>query len=553
MLRDLVIALSLANLCFINAWRSLLNPASNFYYYHRKILPPTVEYVALICAVLLLGFVIFFGITLIRRYENETVQRWARIAFVLMLSLPLYGLLTQLDSNLGRRLLRAVVTDEAVVRRLLASIPLTVCFFILLIALLKVRRAVKVAIALILILAPFVVLTFSMGVAAAMRYRNVGDPPSPALSERNRPGPRVLWMVFDELDFRVPFLQRPGTVKLPELDRLSSESLFASNAYPPGGETLLSIPALISGRLISEANRTGPEDLMIKFGDGTEPVSWRTQPNVFARARAEGFNTALFGWYHPYCRILGENINRCDWQGGVPAAQALADLTGAESVPQGWQSLSHYISLHFKTAAYTIPLAIFVFPQRLDVGDLERRKQVADLDSIYRNTVQAAANPAIDLLLVHWTIPHPPNIYDRSTDQISVAKNHSYLDNLELLDRTFGDLRREMESKGAWDNTAVVVTSDHWWRPVWRQHKTWTAEDEAIGGNTFDRRVPFILRMPGAGNTRVVFDKEFNTVLTQELLLAILRGEVSDTEAAAAWLEKNRSIGRSPYDERTFR
>jgi hypothetical protein len=59
--------------------------------------------------------------------------------------------------------------------------------------------------------------------------------------------------------------------------------------------------------------------------------------------------------------------------------------------------------------------------------------------------------------------------------------------------------------------------------------------------------------MPGAGNTRVVFDKEFNTVLTQELLLAILRGEVSDTEAAAAWLEKNRSIGRSPYDERTFR
>jgi hypothetical protein len=56
--------------------------------------------------------------------------------------------------------------------------------------------------------------------------------------------------------------------------------------------------------------------------------------------------------------------------------------------------------------------------------------------------------------------------------------------------------------------------------------------------------------MAGAGGERVNFAAPFNTVLTHDLLLAILRGEVSDTKGAAAWLDRHRSIGRSPYDER---
>jgi arylsulfatase A-like enzyme len=209
---------------------------------------------------------------------------------------------------------------------------------------------------------------------------------------------------------------------------------------------------------------------------------------------------------------------------------------------------------HATKAAYTIPSVTFLFPQRIDVGDLERRKQVLDLGSIYQNTEQAATDPTVDVILAHWTIPHPPNVYDRAKDEVSVAKDHSYLDNLKLVDRTLGDLRAAMERKGVWDNTVVLVTSDHWWREVWREHKTWTPEDEAVYGDSSDRRIPFILKMPGSASTqRVAFDAPFNTVLTQDLLLAILRGEVSDANAAAAWLEKNRSIGRSRYDDRIFR
>jgi hypothetical protein len=59
--------------------------------------------------------------------------------------------------------------------------------------------------------------------------------------------------------------------------------------------------------------------------------------------------------------------------------------------------------------------------------------------------------------------------------------------------------------------------------------------------------------MSRAGEEGFTFDPQFNTVLTHDLLLAILRGEVSDTRGAAAWLDQHRSIGRSPYDERSYR
>ena len=551
--RDLAIGLSLANLCFITAWRSLLIPTSSFYYYHRKVLPPVVHYAGLIGVVVLLGILFFIAITLVRRSQSEVVKTLARVAFILLLSLPVHGLLMQLDTKAGQRLLRWFVSDPLVVLRLQIVIPLSLSIFFVMLGLWRQKRTTKIAITLILILAPFVLVTFSQAVLVAMKYREPVAAAGAAPAARKDNGPRVLWMIFDEFDFRVAFQNRPQTVQLPQLDRLANESLFANNAYPPAGETLLSIPALITGRLISEARPAGPQDLMIKFGDDTEPVSWRTQPSIFSHARAEGFSTAAFGWYHPYCRILADSLDRCDWQGGLPADQAVADLSGRESLPRGWKHLGWHMWDHAKTAIYTIPFVTFVFPQRFDVGDLERRKQVMDLGSTYQETVAAATDPAFDLVLAHWGIPHPPNVYDRAADQISPAEGHSYLDNLELVDRTLGDLRAAMESKGTWDSTVVLVTSDHWWREVWREHKTWTPEDEAVYGNSPDRRIPFLLKMAGSKTERVTFDAPFNTVLTHDLLLAILRGEIADTKAAAAWLEQHRSIGRSPYDDRVFR
>ena len=110
-----------------------------------------------------------------------------------------------------------------------------------------------------------------------------------------------------------------------------------------------------------------------------------------------------------------------------------------------------------------------------------------------------------------------------------------------------------MEEKGVWDSTVVLVTSDHWWRTnYWKEHVAWTEEDQANSGATLDRRIPFILKMTRA-KEGISYEPPFNTVLTHDLLLAVLRGEVSDAREAATWLDRNRSIARSPYDEHTYR
>jgi len=316
--------------------------------------------------------------------------------------------------------------------------------------------------------------------------------------------------------------------------------MFAENAYPPAGETFLAMPALITGSLVSEARRKGAEDLMIKFGDELDLAPWSAQPNIFSRARESGFNTALVGWYHPYCRILGDNLTKCGWEDGMLA-------------PDG-AGLKPYMSTHALRAALTTPFASLILDSRIEIAPRLRRKQITDFNSIYKQAVGFATDPDISVVMVHWPIPHPPNIYDRASNKISDAPGQSYLDNLALVDRTVGDIRRAMEAEGTWDDSVVLITSDHWWRgrSLWRKYKSWTAEDETASDGIGDRRIPFILKMPGSRQP-TKFAEPFNTVLTHDLLLAILHGEVSDATGAAVWLDRHRSIGRSPYDDRTFR
>lgn len=490
------------------------------------------DYVAIIVNVLILAALFFITIVLARRFRNGSFKKCIKVTFILILTIPLYGLLSQLDNGAMRQLMFHYLGDAALVRRLLYSIPLTISLSVPLIALMRVDRAAKLAVTLILILAPLVPITIAQAVVIAVKKNHsAGTATAKPLTETAGGRPRVLWLIFDEFDYRIAFEQRPATVKLPELDRLAASSLFAENAYPPAGETFLTMPALISGKLVSEARRKGSNDLMINFGEDGVATAWSTQPNVFSRARELGFNTALVGWRQPYCRILGSSLTKCAWE-------------GYESFVQE-PGLTPYLYAH---AVNAVPVTELFFEPTIDVRDAVRKKHLADFTRIYRQAIDAATDPNLGLVMVHWPIPHPPTIYDRSTAEISVSAGNSYLDNLELVDRTLGVIRRAMENNGTWDNTIVLVSSDHWWRAeyFWKGNADWTPEEETAWGGTIDRRIPFILKVNG--EERVSFAPPFNTVLTHDLVMAILRAEVIDTKSAATWLEQHRSIGRSPYD-----
>jgi hypothetical protein len=509
-LRDLIVALSLSNLCFLGAWRVLVNPL-HYTYYHWKYHPGFTEYVALVIDVLALAALFWGAATLARRSGNRLAMKAVRWGFLLALIVPLNDLRMQFTGPQFGNVLGSRKSLLIVLAALLVVAGA---------ALVRWRaHAVRAAVIVVLILSPFALISFIQGAWLAIKHRpNAAlaiDKATRPLPEPGRTaGARVLWIVFDELDQRRAFSARPPGLELPELDRLRGEAVFAERALPPSSDTLFSMPSLISGRQIAWALAVRPDELLVTAHGSTEEVAWSTQPNVFAEARAAGADTALVGWYHPYCRVLADSLSSCFWE---PVVDEISPLRGE---PTLLKSMAHWATM----SLFRIPGVFRLLEPWYESG--RSQDHIEEYVKIMERARAAVKERGFGLTLLHFPIPHHPFIYDAARGALSARTADGYAGNLLLTDRTLGELRREMEAAGLWDETAVIVSSDHWWR---------TPPDGLI-----DKRVPFIVKLPGQ-KEGAGYDAAFNTVLTRALILSLLRGEVTDPPGLVRWLDQNRS------------
>ena len=328
----------------------------------------------------------------------------------------------------------------------------------------------------------------------------------------NRPAPslrRVVWLVFEELDQRITFEARPPDLELPELDRLRRESLYADAARPPAGTTDATIPALITGRPVVAATPLNPRDLELTFKNG-KPAQWSALPSVFTGARTLGYDTALIGWRLPYPRVLGGSLGLAHWRPSVDFEQARGHPLGEAFVNQ-WASLAPPVNR-----------------RRL----LSRR--IAELTDL---AIRTAVDDRFGLVFLHLPIPQPPGVYDRAAERLTAwnfsGEGGGYFDNLALADRIVGELRRGLDRARLGDVTWIIVSSTRSW-----------GSSKEYDGQT-DPRVPFLVRPPFGDYMRHV-DAPFSTLATHDLVLAILRGSISDTTDAAVWL--SRHAAASPRD-----
>ncbi len=559
-LRDLGRALSLSTLCLTRVWTGLLDNPSNW--------PRRSNCWAVLINDLLLASLFFAGITLARRSGSALAMTAARWAFLLVLVVPVNGIvnseysarvvlsaLAHVDARallaLGAALvlLAALLTlrDRRLATRVLVALGATAPLLlvhrsqrllaegVLLVvgALVLWRwheRVIRAAAAVVLLLFPFTLFTFAQTAAYLTRFDD--KPPAPQLPADAAPARRLLWLVFDEMDYRLAFAERSASLALDELDRLRSEALDATHAYPPANYSLMSLPAMITGRLVSRARVVNPAEVLITYGDSNETVPWSTQGNVFADARRAGVNSAVVGWFNPYCRLIGDSLTSCVY----------ADV--------GRMTVWHSMGKQARGVIQTIPFSPTLGLERaLEFGQTDRgdrHQRVGWYRMMLEAARRTATDPALGLVLLHWPVPHPPGIYSRVKDALEADGESSYIDNLRLVDRTMAELRRAMEATGTWDRTTVLVTSDHWWRhELWRQAGE-LAREEVPFASKVDHRVPFILKLAGQREA-VTYEPAFNTVVIHDLILAILGGEVHDAADAIAWLDQHRSIGESPY------
>ena len=522
MLKNLAIALSLANLCFLQVWAELFDPAYRFY---AKDPPSAVNIAAAFLNISVLSFLVWGALHLSNSARTKTVQILGRLGLVFTLVVALNAMYFETLKMAGPFERQGIFYFVFVMVILLSILT-------------SPMRFLGIGQGLALLLFPFVLVTLGHAIwillAPGSGSSLADKPPAVTLPLPPEPRPRVLWMVFDELDQRLVFSERPATIRLPELDRFKAQAVYANHGYPPGDRTLRSLPAFTTGKRISRVNPVGVDELILTLAEGGEEIPWSTMPNIFTEAYDGGFNTALVGAYFPSCRIIGESLTTCSWH-----------ATGFWNYSSG--TLSANVLHQVMVLAHTIPIVgPLYFEYDAWSGTAGRSKSQEAYQQVLQRALRTSTDPRLGLVLIHWPVPHPPGIYDRVTDSLALAGN--YLDNLELVDRALGEIRTAMEDAGLWDKSVVLVTSDHWWRTnEWSGMAGWTEEEEAISGDKeADHRVPFMLKMPGQKET-LDYTEVFNTVLTHDLLLAILREEISTPREVADWLDQHRSVGETPY------
>ena len=123
------------------------------------------------------------------------------------------------------------------------------------------------------IFVPFILVTFLQGF-----WYLATDVPTfqPNMGQRTLnpmpKGERVFFFLFDELDYRLVFAERPPDVKLPEIDRWLGESFLFQNVLPPGSNTQYVIPGILTGHRASETIIAGPSELMVTWEGATQSV-----------------------------------------------------------------------------------------------------------------------------------------------------------------------------------------------------------------------------------------------------------------------------------------
>ena len=511
---DWLAALSLANLAFLRCWAEMLGLSMSQAYWIKKI-PGPQDYITLLLDILLLSAAFFCLIRGLRRNSKAAARILVGGGLVLLVSL--LNSLRTLIGNPGTSLfLRFVEQRVAIIGIVIA---------ILMVSALVVGgiRALRPIYSLLILLSPFVLITSAQAVYRILTFGGDTirqDPLAVRLAPKPAGSPRVVWVIFDEWDADLSFEDRPAGLRLPEIDRLRAGAFSASSAIPANTFTDWSMPALTTGMPVQDVHPSGPSELMIRTPLSSDYVPWSRQDNVFRGARKLGFNTSVVAWAIPYCRVLKNDLTDCRWWPGSNQFNSLGS-TVPEMLLNRPRSLCENI--------YRSP-----FGQSLST--IRHASMTAE---VVARALEVAQDDTVGLALLHMPVPHPPYFYRAATGKndrgatpimgIFEQNQRGYIDALALTDRIIGQIRRTMEQAGVWDTTTVLFSSDHPFR-----HRP------TLDGKQRSAHVPYLVKMAGAAQS-ANYSKAVSSLITKNLILAILSGEISGAAQLPLWVDEHRA------------
>ncbi len=528
-LKNLLVCFSLGNLCFVRRWYDLEILQEPGLDYHRIAPYSPILLMATLVSGLIVAVVYAAGFYWARR--GGTVRmKFAQSAFLLTLIFPLDSVRRYWNAELGHFDLvsnLALLSIEAL---------LGAGMFMAWRGNPRIVRPARQMALMLTFLFPALMFDF-VGNRITAEPASAFEPrPSVQALPARAGAARMIWMIFDEMDQRVAFDVRPSSLQLPELDRLRAESVVASRATQTAGFTAIAIPTLISGRFFRETSMMGASRLEVIPEGSAATEDWRDQPTVFERARELGFNSAISGWYHPYCRIFGDQVIQCF---ATPSGHAGKAMLRERHASQNglWNTVGFLFQLQLENLKDMYRFDGTSGSENLKAAYLQKEQQ-QEYFKIRDHAYEEAVDPRLGLLYIHFPTPHMYAIYNRRERNFSLNPSLDYLDNLALVDRTVGELRAKLEAAGLWDQTSLLITADHGFRPnLWRGNYGWTETMDKLFATGASQTVPFIVKLAGK-QQHAAFDRPFSNIASGDMALAVLSGKISTADQALTWLEQ---------------
>ena len=160
---------------------------------------------------------------------------------------------------------------------------------------------------------------------------------------------RLVWIIFDELDYRLTFVDRPESVRLPEIDRFRAGAMLATDAHSLGKDTTEAVSSFLGQVLIEDSKPTSADQLLVR-PEGAEKDDLREWPDgqtLIEKAHGLGAKIGIVGFYLPYCRIFGEELEYCRSYPHKSHSPVATNSVGTEMVSQLiWVTIGQRYVMH---------------------------------------------------------------------------------------------------------------------------------------------------------------------------------------------------------------
>jgi hypothetical protein len=526
---DFLVALSLSNLLFVLGKGSMGAVLFDLYYIFATSNDLHIQH-SFIASIALFALVFFFLLRIDRFFGNGHPTRIGRIGFILAFLIVLHELKIQIFLNSPQvseiQSLIAVTMPRPILVLLLLLAGILLLFF-------EFKRAqivTRTARIFFLVLTPFfgmtlfyyvnqvTILNNSISLQIAYQENRV-IPPAVPIAQRITP--RVVWIIFDEFDYKETF-ESESIDSLPELNSFREKSVSTTKAEGPAIRTIESIPPLLTGKRVKVASTNGSDNLNLEFADGASG-DLKNHPGLIEKAHFAKKKIAVVGSYIPLCRIFGARFKYCSNYEDLTAERIRLEHENQNSVIRYF----NLIKWHSIGSLTYVPFWYRLFGDRKEYGEeVQAFKSYSETIAVARNRAEAiSAHPVFDLVYIHLQIPHEPFIYDSRTKTFN--GKGSYFSNLRLVDKTLSGIRKSMENSELWDTSVVIITSDHSWR-------------KTDGGREYDPRIPFMIKMANQTES-FKFDDPINTVITSDMILGIFENRIVTPEDIVKFLNENRS------------